>query len=145
MASNDGGMTTEKAREQIAACVALGGDCDKGDPRCHAVEKEFLATGGMTVKRAREIIDGYSKPCYCKSDYDEFEYVQANSFLSGVNSPEVWKREDVRAVVEALRRISEEHCQYEYYGSSSYGIGVTDGHRCAATIAKEALSKVPKE
>jgi hypothetical protein len=41
---------------------------------------------------------------------------------------------------EALRKIAyHPHCNYENCGPSMYGIGVADGHRCAANIAREAL------
>ena len=52
---------------------------------------------------------------------------------------------DLRAQVERLRKALEKiachaHCIYSNNESSQYGIGVTDGHRCAATIAREALN-----
>ena len=40
----------------------------------------------------------------------------------------------------ALERISTEHCAYKTDCNSPYDIGVVDGHRCAATIAKAALT-----
>ena len=46
------------------------------------------------------------------------------------------------ALMVALRRIATEHVAYEQNEGGSYGIGVTDGHRCAAKIAREALALV---
>jgi len=40
---------------------------------------------------------------------------------------------------KALKRIATEHQSYAGDGEH-YGIGVTDGHRCAAKWAREALS-----
>lgn len=43
---------------------------------------------------------------------------------------------------EALRRITTDHQSYDdpENGSGPYGVGVTDGHRCAAAIARDALT-----
>jgi len=42
---------------------------------------------------------------------------------------------------DALNRIAtSDHCRYETNGNSSYGLGVTDGHRCAAQDARNALN-----
>ena len=47
---------------------------------------------------------------------------------------------------DALQRISTEHQSYEENGSGQYGIGITDGHRCAAITARTALAAtVPNE
>lgn len=43
----------------------------------------------------------------------------------------------VSALEAALKRISTEHTAYEKAGE--YATGVTDGHRCAAQIARDAL------
>ena len=43
---------------------------------------------------------------------------------------------------EALRKIAyHPHCEYDHpsNGTGQYAIGVADGHRCAADIAREAL------
>jgi hypothetical protein len=46
----------------------------------------------------------------------------------------------------ALERITKEHINYDEVRSdgSTYGIGVVDGHRCAANVAKEALTPTPE-
>lgn len=47
------------------------------------------------------------------------------------------------AALAALRSIYEHpHCMYENNTPTDYGRGVTDGHRCAATIAREALKRI---
>jgi hypothetical protein len=41
---------------------------------------------------------------------------------------------------DALLKIRDsKHCQYDENGAGSYGIGVTDGHRFCAGIARKAL------
>lgn len=41
----------------------------------------------------------------------------------------------------ALNKIATMHAvYYERNGPGMYGIGVVDGHRCAASVAKEALN-----
>lgn len=37
----------------------------------------------MTINEAREIVEQYGKPCYCKSQYDSDEYAKATGFLEG--------------------------------------------------------------
>lgn len=42
----------------------------------------------------------------------------------------------------ALKRIATEHISYDdpaVAGQGQYSIGVTDGHRCAANVARSAL------
>lgn len=48
---------------------------------------------------------------------------------------------------EALKRIATEHQAYDDPGvpDGNYGIGVVDGHRCAAKIARTAIEAVNKE
>lgn len=47
------------------------------------------------------------------------------------------------AALDALRAIQDHpHNRYEANSASDYGRGVTDGHRCAAEIAREALSRI---
>lgn len=54
-------------------------------------------------------------------------------------------REIVR-LRDALREIAEHaHNAYDTNGEGQYGIGVTDGHRCAASIARAALDAARKE
>ena len=43
----------------------------------------------------------------------------------------------------ALERIASDHQNYEANGPGQYGIGVTDGHRCSANIARAALADLP--
>jgi hypothetical protein len=43
----------------------------------------------------------------------------------------------------ALERIASDHQNYEANGPGEYGIGVTDGHRCSANIARTALATLP--
>ena len=54
-------------------------------------------------------------------------------------------REEVEAEVkrlrEALTRITTEHISYDSNEGTPYGVGVTDGHRCAARIASAALAE----
>ena len=48
-----------------------------------------------------------------------------------------------RRLREALEVIRDSRfCNYENSGAGSYGIGVTDGHRFCANIARAALSEV---
>ena len=50
-------------------------------------------------------------------------------------------RREIERLEGALREIAEsKFCSYENTGSGQYGIGVTDGHRFCANIAREALS-----
>jgi len=55
-----------------------------------------------------------------------------------------WDVDDLKvknaALVEALERIAF-HAHNTYAVSEQYDIGVTDGHRCAAKIARAALAK----
>lgn len=57
-----------------------------------------------------------------------------------------WKRcqeaeSRLTALEEALRSIAEHpHCAYNDGANDSYMIGVADGHRCAANVAKQALA-----
>jgi chromosome segregation ATPase len=53
-------------------------------------------------------------------------------------------KDQVGALREALDRIAKEHQSYDENGGGQYGIGVTDGHRCAATIARRALAPETK-
>ena len=47
------------------------------------------------------------------------------------------------AALDALRAIQDHpHNRYDVNYASEYGRGVTDGHRCAAEIAREALSRI---
>ena len=48
-------------------------------------------------------------------------------------------REENRRLRDALERITTEHCAYAPNHNSAYGIGVVDGHRCAAKVAAKAL------
>jgi DNA repair exonuclease SbcCD ATPase subunit len=50
-------------------------------------------------------------------------------------------RQRVAELEQALKRIATEHQSYDdpTVDGSSYGIGVIDGHRCAAKIAREVL------
>jgi hypothetical protein len=53
--------------------------------------------------------------------------------------------EKLEIAVEALRGIKNSpHCNYDnrQTGSGQYGIGVVDGHRCAASLARKALEKM---
>ena len=49
----------------------------------------------------------------------------------------------VKVLVDALTKIRDTHQAYydPANGEGQYGIGVTDGHRCAAQIARAALAK----
>lgn len=49
----------------------------------------------------------------------------------------------VEGLIEALERIATEHVSYDE-AHGQYGIGVVDGHRCAATVARAALAAIPK-
>lgn len=74
----------------------------------------------------------------------------------GVVSPYVIKRtteaipalcDSIETLVEALRSIAQHpHCDYGYPSSQSgdmqYAIGVADGHRCAANVARATLSTI---
>lgn len=45
-------------------------------------------------------------------------------------------------LLAALEEIANDpHCSYENTEGGSYGIGVTDGHRCAATKARAAIAR----
>ena len=46
--------------------------------------------------------------------------------------------------VQALKRITVEHTTYKYDGNSQYEIGIVDGHRCAANIARKALDEIAR-
>ena len=47
---------------------------------------------------------------------------------------------EIERLRAALRVISESpHQQYDQNSADMYGIGVTDGHRCAAVLARAAL------
>lgn len=64
-----------------------------------------------------------------------------------INMPKGWRKIylslDVEALVRALQEISNSpHCVYPV-PSDQYQIGVTDGHRCAANIAKKAIEVLP--
>lgn len=51
------------------------------------------------------------------------------------------------AMREALREIAEHpHCDYDHPANDSndYGTGCADGHRCAATMARNALEAIQK-
>lgn len=49
--------------------------------------------------------------------------------------------EQIERLRKALTAISDDpHCSYENSGDGQYGIGVADGHRCAANKAREALA-----
>lgn len=51
-----------------------------------------------------------------------------------------------KLLTNALAQIANsEWCIYERNGASEYGKGVTDGHRAAAMIARDALAAVAKE
>ena len=58
-------------------------------------------------------------------------------FKGGVKYIRADERDRLRC---ALERISTEHCTYKTDCNSPYDIGVVDGHRCAATIARAALT-----
>lgn len=53
----------------------------------------------------------------------------------------------VRELTEALERVATEHQNYDIRPglivSEQYQIGVVDGHRCAASIARAVLAKGP--
>jgi hypothetical protein len=54
----------------------------------------------------------------------------------------------VERLREALGRIRDEHQNYDdpkIYTGNSYGVGVVDGHRCAALIARAALEETERE
>lgn len=56
------------------------------------------------------------------------------------SAPTVARERTERVMREALSSIAgSAHCMYECNEASSYGTGVADGHRCAATTAREAL------
>jgi len=51
-------------------------------------------------------------------------------------------RQENTRLREALERIAHHaHCSYEGSGAGDYGVGVTDGHRCAAMVARAALTQ----
>lgn len=55
--------------------------------------------------------------------------------------------EQLKQAHDALKRIATEHQAYDDPGvpDGNYGIGVVDGHRCAAKIARAAIEAVNKE
>lgn len=52
----------------------------------------------------------------------------------------------VAPMLEALEKIARHsHCDYSVNGGGEYGTGITDGHRCAADIARAAIPIAKKE
>lgn len=54
-------------------------------------------------------------------------------------------KREIERLREALEEIAAQHQSYESNPGGQYGIGVTDGHRCAAKIANAALAADRKE
>lgn len=54
--------------------------------------------------------------------------------------------QDINNYMLGLAAIADSpHCSYENNEQSSYGVGVTDGHRYCATIAKKSLGRKQNE
>ena len=51
-------------------------------------------------------------------------------------------RKKLEIATKALKRVCTEHQSYDDSGGGEYGIGVTDGHRCARIGAEEALREI---
>lgn len=55
------------------------------------------------------------------------------------------ERDEARGALDWIAR--HPHCDYDHpsNGGGQYGTGIADGHRCAANIARRALTPEPEE
>jgi len=126
------GATREMTLEEVVR------ELRKGQPHHRAV-REF-----------DEMAAGY-KPCpncaRLETDRDAFSAAMVEEEM--LKRKAEAERDALKARVEelegALKEIAEsKHCSYPEGDWTNYGIGVADGHRCAANAARAALAKKPE-
>jgi hypothetical protein len=127
-------MTTEDTPDLVALVHAS--DCDLhnapaepvGPCSCGADKQDNLT---MCAREALVITNAL--PTLASQDTKSLWISRAMTLLP------ILAREYLRAV-EALTKIANDpHCSYDSCENGQYGIGVVDGHRCAATKARAAL------